>query len=364
MERLEGLESLKYLTYFDWQIPYSTRDSTTKTHVMGQFPTSLRYLYAVKQCVLLGANALACCNNLIKLKLEKVEVGVLLDLSNCSSLKGVEIYDIKNLQTLSGLATTKSSRLQTLEIGSIYGIHIPRLNQLNSLVRLEVANCGFSWEMSCLLSLTKLQVLTIATHRKAAEYCIPHQLQELYYKWWTQCKAPCLNAFKQLQVLDFSWSHSLTYMYGMGDLPALRSLNLTDCISLKRLPNLSKSKSLEELKLDCCDRLKLYDEDLKMLATLPLLHPVPFSRLYECKTIRLDIVGRKVLRYLGPTLDAPESWLAWKEGKWEELELGFPPIEIGNRGIWDTYNLVEFDMEELDDVQFGVEDIESNIENI
>jgi len=235
------------------------------------------------------------------------------------------------------------------------------------LVQLYVAECGLSWEVPCLLSLTKLQALTISTHAKPAEHCIPHQLQELHYVRWTHREAPCLNAFKQLQVLDFSWSLSLIRMYGMGDLPSLRSLNLTDCVSLKRLPDLRKSRNLEELILDCCNELKLHKEDFEMLATLPLLHPVRFSRLYECKTIRLDMVGRKVLRYLGPALDAPESWLAWKEGEWEELELRLPPVEIGNRGIWDSYNLIESDMEELEDIRFDIEeldDIESDVEDI
>jgi len=210
-----------------------------------------------------------------------------------------------------------NSKLQTLEIESIWGIHIPGLDQLNGLVQLYVALCGSCWDGPCLLSLTKLHyTLTISTHAIPAHDCIPHQLQELYYKWWIESEAPCLNAFKQLQVLDFSGSRFMKRMGGMGDLPTLQSLNLSDCSALERLPDLSKARSLEELNLDNCHGLMLNEEDLEMLATLPLLHPVRFGHNTEFSTIRLDIVGRKVLRYLGSSHRAPTSWLAWKEGEW------------------------------------------------
>jgi len=90
---------------------------------------------------------------------------------------------------------------------------------------------------------------------------------------------------------------------------------------------LNKLKSLEELNLDECFKLKLCEEDIQMLATLPLLHPVCFSNL-RTGVIRLDFVRQKVLRYHGPSYFVPNSWLAWKKGEREEKEFGSPPLGI------------------------------------
>jgi len=116
------------------------------------------------------SHVLASCNNLIKLRLSSVEIGVVLDLSNCSSLEVVEIFCLESLQTLTGL----TSRLYTLNILHIDLICIPRLIQLHDFVLLRVVKCGISWEVPCLLSLTKLLVLTIDTHAKSAENFFPH----------------------------------------------------------------------------------------------------------------------------------------------------------------------------------------------
>lgn len=371
LKRLEGLESLKHLTYVQLG-SLGTNDFDTETHVVGQFPASLKYLHVERNYVLSGSNVFVHCNNLINLVLTDLKVGVLLDLSNCLSLEKATIYRIEGLQRLSRLPARGSSRLHPIEIecdnenpipmleihiprGSsrlhtfqiecddieeddeiptTNEIHIPKLDQLVGLVKLEVNIC--SWKMPCLISLTKLEVLEIGFKSELAKLhgqCIPQQLRKLYCQGSFLREAPCLSLLKQLQVLNFSGNKSLTHMFGLGDLLALQSLTLQNYASVKRLPDLSKSTSLEELNLCGCDKLELHEEDFAMLATLPLLHPVLFSTNDENFRIRLDIVGRKVLRYLGPFHYGPRSWLAWKKGELQELELGLPPIKIGNCGI-------------------------------
>jgi len=238
-----------------------------------------------------------------------MEVGDLLDLSNCLSLESVEMFSITNLKPLSRLTSSPLCFLDTTKVTEVArGFEVLGLDQLDSLVRLVVDS-------------TSLPL----------EHCIPHQLQELSYILDYEEVAPCLNAFKQLQVLDFSMSRSLKRMCGMGDLIALRSLNLSQCTSLKRLPNLSKSRSLEELNVDFCQDLELHEEDFEMLASLPLLQPVEFKVLSQLNTVytwsptittyRLDIVGRKVLQLV--------SRLGCE---WEELELVLFPFKIGYFG--------------------------------
>jgi len=95
------------------------------------------------------------------------------------------------------------------------------------------------------------------------------------------------------------------------------------------LPDLSKSRNLEELDLDCCETLELREEDIQTLATLPSLHPVHFSSSSECERIKLDLGGRKVLQYVRTDVHPPKSALNWMEGEWEEKELGRPPIKLG-----------------------------------
>jgi len=94
------------------------------------------------------------------------------------------------------------------------------------------------------------------------------------------------------------------------------------------LPDLSKSRSLEELDLNDCDTLELHEENIQMLATLPLLHPVHFSASFEWGRIKLDLGRRKLLQYLRTDVFPPKSWLNWMEGEWEEKEFWQPPIKL------------------------------------
>jgi len=252
-----------------------------------------------------------------------VYIGELLDLSAFSSLDSVTLF-LLNQQPILVLCTSKASELKSLVVKWEYpsflkepfidiSVVIPGLDQVVGLEHLHLYGSKLQG-LPSLLPLTKLQSLKLERHGRLHEFCIPHQVYELHLMHGS-FKAPNLNGFKQLQVLNLIGSHQMTHMFGMGDLPALRYLLLKECKCLERFPALSKSKSLEELDLDGCLALKLYEDDIQMLATLPLLRPVRFSKV-SVGVLTLDFVRRKVLRHI------------WREDKLEEEELGQPPINI------------------------------------
>lgn len=122
-----------------------------------------------------------------------------------------------------------------------------------------------------------------------AKDCFPRQLRELRWCMSQSCEELNLGGFNKLEDLDLSYSNGLTSLLDMGDLPALQYFNLQGCKHLLQLPNLSKSKNLQELGLDGCCRLELHEKDIEMLSKLPLLDPMPISRKAEDYSIRLDV---------------------------------------------------------------------------
>jgi hypothetical protein len=100
-----------------------------------------------------------------------------------------------------------------------------------------------------------------------------------------------------------------------GGLPALRRLSFYWCNMFLRLPDLSKSRNLEEVELKGCE-MELCEEDIRMLASLPLLQPVEVEWMPGILRFKLDVVRRKMLRQGFWTFE------------WEESDLGIPPIKI------------------------------------
>jgi hypothetical protein len=135
--RVEGLEGLKNLTYFNWENLSSFRFQG-QTHV-GRFPASLMDLEILDSGVLFGPDVLARCTKLRRLKLEGVQV-VTLDVSNCSSLQTLELELVGDLRTLSGL--TARSGLKSLTVSYCRNlVDIPGLEQLASLEQLDLECC-------------------------------------------------------------------------------------------------------------------------------------------------------------------------------------------------------------------------------
>jgi hypothetical protein len=289
LDRLEGLEGLTNLTYFKWLHDYG-RDPTDNgiNHVeasnrhtyIGQFPTSLQVL-EIKVGVWLQYDSLVRCNNLYKLKLSYVQSGNL-DLRNCSSLQSVTLNYVKKLPNL-----------------------------LRGLI---TGRCESDWRYNTRRT----------TGVEAAGHCIPLQLViEFLHYWCLESNETLkLNRLEQLQVLEVSSSvvqgvgESID-LEGLGNLPALRCLKLVRCRIASRLPDLRKSKNLEELNLQGC-QMELCEEDIGMLASLPQLQPV----LVGDGSVKLDLIRRKVINQ--STLRQDFCW---------ESDLGTPTIHITWSGL-------------------------------
>jgi hypothetical protein len=148
-------------------------------------------------------------------------------------------------------------------------------------------------------------------------------------------KIPNLSGCEQLQAVDFSGCRNLLSLDGVfaGVFPAIRSLNLQYCTSLDRLPDLSGLRSLQDLNLRYSS-VKLREEDICMLAALPLLRPVRFVTCYDGQlgfTCRLDVVRRKVLKWVPVSGQhyqryTPRSWLSWKNWEERDLDLADEPV--------------------------------------
>jgi hypothetical protein len=294
LNRVEGLEGLKNLSYFKWHHWHDTAGGDM------QFPASLRVLQ-LEVPIWLGVDALALCKNLRKLQLQWIRADNL-DLSNCSSLQSVtlDLAHVRKLQILLGGITGRcASSLQSLKVSRCSNlVDIPGLDQQIGLERLVLRNHSIK-EMPDLQNLTKLQVLKLMGARREPEG--PRQLRE-----------------SQLE-----------------GLPALRRLAFEWCKISPRLPDLSKSRNLEKLTLLACE-MELCEEDIRMLASLPLLQPVKVkSSMGGC--FKLDLARRKML----------------KQGSlgigWVESDLGIPPIKIGNSDEED--DVEESDEEDEVDLQ-------------
>ena len=319
LDRVEGLEGLRNLTYFR-RFSFSSRDCDTS--IVGQLPASLQVFDILVVRGLVEPDVLVRCSNLCKLKLGTIRV-VELDLSSCSSLQSVTLCAVQKLQTLSlPLSARGAWSLKSLVVCWCADLaDIPGLDELIGLERLELGDCPSLKELPDLQNLTKLQVLRLQNQRylerKVVEVsgcCFPRQLREFYYPCSESNEAPNVSGFEQLQMLSLFLGKDFEEpvdLESLRDLPALRCFTLRDCKISSRLPDLSKSTNLEELSLLGCE-MELHEEDIRMLASLPLLQPVQLS--YDYDRVKLDLVRRKLLR---------SGLFGWKES-----DLGNPPIKI------------------------------------
>jgi hypothetical protein len=337
LDRVEGLEGLKNLTYFKWWNRTDggfKRGEKARTQ-MGRFPASLMVLEISDSDVLFGPDVLARCTKLRALKLWWVQAGTL-DVSNCSSLQTLEVRSVNDLRTLLGLTARWASGLKSLKVVVCYNlVDIPGLEQLAGLEQLSFKSCLSMAHLQLdLEKLTKLQALEIRGELFLS-LCLPRQLQKLSLgsAWGLNTaqhkvvrlkviEALKANRLEQLQVLDLSGSN-VPGLENVGGWPALRCLDLSSCRGLSRLPDLSQSTNLEELNLRWTKR-ELCEDDVCMLARLRQLQPVPIGIL---NGVRLDLVRQKKLTHYS-CWSPPRAWVDWKEHEWQETDLGIPPYRI------------------------------------
>jgi len=152
-------------------------------------------------------------------------------------------------------------------------IDIPGIVHLIGLMELEIGHCP-KLEVPSLLPLIKLEVLLLKGQSRLLVHLvdfIPHQLRELHWQLMQSSEELNLSGCNQLEVLSLSGSTRLTSLANLGDLPALRRLDLGYCKHLLRLPNLSMSRNLQELDLKGCSALELHKKDFQMLSKFCLL---------------------------------------------------------------------------------------------
>jgi hypothetical protein len=337
LDKVEGLEGLKNLTYFKWEnwnLGGFTGGEKAQTQ-MGRFPASLMVLKIGDSEVLFGPDVLARCTKLRTLKLSSVQAGTL-DVSNCSSLQTLELEHVHDLRTLSGLTARWASGLKSLKVVACQNLgDIPGLEQLVGLEQLDFESCRSMAHLQLdLQKLTKLRALEILGELFSS-LCLPWHLQKLSlgYAWGStsaqhevlglkMIEALKVNRLEQLEVLDLSGC-DVSGLENVGGWPALRCLDLSKCGRLSGLPDLSQSTNLEELNLRGC-RGELCEDDVCMLARLRQLHPVPIGSRGD---FRLNLVRRKKLTHYSRRL-APRAWVDWKEREWQETDLGIPPYSI------------------------------------
>ncbi|CAN1170673.1 Disease resistance protein L6, partial [Linum perenne] len=276
-----------------------------------------------------------------------------LDINGCPSLKGMTLHSVVKLETLALTAPGSTSiippslsvfnQLRRLTISSMSLRRFPDLSNMKHLRDLRIAYCHVLIEVPGLDTLYSLEFLDIRDCRS---------LRAL----------PDLSDLVKLTNLDLTGCTQLDVIRGLERLEALEILYMSDCESIKELPNLSGLKNLRRLRLLNCGQLKevngleelesleLFQKDKSLKAKYVMKHSKG-SSLLEVRvsdSLRYRLIRNVRLRFFvipqqlnTNTLDTPRKRLggpAYVFGKvratgkgavgLEELEKGFPPIEV------------------------------------
>ncbi|TKY58770.1 TMV resistance protein N [Spatholobus suberectus] len=160
----------------------------------------------------------------------------------------------------------------------------------------------------------ELAVLDLKNSKKIETLCgwngykVPENLMVLNLSYCIQLTAiPDLSGCQRLEKIDLENCINLSKIHeSIGSLSTLRSLNLTRCSSLINLPiNVSGLKNLERLFLSGCSQLKSLPENIGSLKSLKALHAddtaiaeLPQSIFRLTKLERLVLEGCQHLRRL------------------------------------------------------------------
>ncbi|CAN1264432.1 Disease resistance protein L6 [Linum perenne] len=243
-----------------------------------------------------------------------------------SSLNFLEISDLEslpNFANLNNLTELTLSRFQMPEIQGLgdlimlqtlkipYALNLINLDGLESLSHLKTLNLEDCLVLEklpiSLVNLTKLQELSIKRCRQLAEVMglerlealrnletldisrctglteVMGQLKEvrgieslelLEYLFMTNCtsikKLPDLYVLTNLKTLEISGCTGLTEVMEFGRLESLTELNMSGCSSVEELPDLSGLRNLKDLKMRNCTLITKLP-DLSVLANLKTL---------------------------------------------------------------------------------------------
>ncbi|CAN1245421.1 Disease resistance protein L6 [Linum grandiflorum] len=259
-------------------------------------------------------------NNLMELRLVDVGVTEIHSLGELRMLEVLEIseshvgnlYGLDNLVQLKELTLKKCHRLENLpSLSNLIKLHslviikcsllceIQGLVELRrSLLHLEVSYCDKLENIRFIESLEGLDSLTLDWKEILPRYVTGlGRLISLKTLKMIGCtslrRLPDLSGLKNLENLDVSCCMLLVDVTGVDRLESLQTLTFSDCWSLKELPDISSLKSLEELNVDECT-------ELIKVAGLEKLEKLEKLRMRNCKSIKElpDMSGLKNLKEL------------------------------------------------------------------
>ena len=364
---IEGLEGLKFLTYFKMYFDRGFGGYGESEAYVGQLPAALKVL-EVDAPVVFERDFLALCTNLVSLKLREVNTTDL-DLRSCASLQNVELANIQPLErsasklSIEGLEGLKTltyfkmvcvrgdreayvgqlpAALKVLQVEAAVVFERDFLALCTNLVSLKLSDVNTA-DLN-LRSCTSLQDVELIDIERLKIVRLGPSLQSLYIYCcselvevcgldrlvgllslvlnWNQklSKLPNLSGLEQLEVIDASENSQLTSLQGLGDLRALTILKLSSCESLCRLSNMSKLTNVKVLDLSSSG-VEFHEEDIHTLEGLQALEPVLAAYDYG-----LDFKRHKIMTHFGLFWDY-QGWQTWKECEWEEKDLHYPSVD-------------------------------------
>jgi hypothetical protein len=148
----------------------------------------------------------------------------------------------------------------SIDLSSFYRLtSLPDLNQLTSIIGLNLSNCSSLTSLPDLSHLTNLTHLNLSKCFALTSLPSLNLLTSLTHLYLSDChlltSLPSLNLLTRLTTLDLSDCSRLTSLPDLSSLTSLTHLRLSRCSNLTSLPPLSSLTSLTYLDLSYCSRL-------------------------------------------------------------------------------------------------------------
>ncbi|CAI0543577.1 unnamed protein product [Linum tenue] len=262
--------------------------------IVSVFPSSLKSLLISGCEPLEKLPSLANLNNLKELRLMRVQVHEVQGLGDLRMLETLVISSGPNLGNLDGLENLLL--LKTLKVENCCLLkELPSLSNLTKLQLLEISSCQLLSEIQGLgepeeCSLSSLYIidcpslantgglLQLARLRKLVLYAFETDGHHLS----SREQFLDVSGLRDIEELLIFGYKQLTKVYGLEKLETLRSLSISDCTSVRELPDLSGLKNLKNLNIvDCSSIAQL--PNLSRFVNLKSLQISRCTRLSEVK---------------------------------------------------------------------------------
>ncbi|CAI0437211.1 unnamed protein product [Linum tenue] len=258
VHEIAGLGELRMLENFD------LRDASNLIDLDGLQHLKLLKELRVYRCDVL--RKLPSLSNLTKLQTLKIFRCPLLSeihgLSELAELSTLRIIECRKLTGVMGIDKLES--LQVMKIRDCSSIEeLPDVSALEHLRELKITGCNQLTEVMGVDKLESLQehlwALTIIRCNQLPEVAGIERLKSLELLELTECtsieRLPDLSALEHLRNLKITGCNQLTEVIGLDKLESLQALRITDCASIKKLPDLFALEHLRELIITGCNQL-------------------------------------------------------------------------------------------------------------